>query len=129
MGVLAMLICLFATACSPGTGSTEGSDAVDDALVTYERLWPDGYTEREVIGNDGRVSMWHGESLERLTLSPEDMGRISDALDGDIPIGSPEDSPERTLTLADGAVIKYPRPESGSITELMDRLMDTHSLG
>jgi len=103
--------------------------AMTDALVRYERVWPDGLTEVEAITTDGKVFMTHGASLERFTLDADDVERIREALEADIPTGSAEDQPKRTLILADGTVIEAPRPDPGTITDLLDRLMSTHQLG
>ncbi len=128
LSILAGLVVSLAGACSLG-GATGGADPDVDALVTYERVWRDGYTERQVVDVDGRVTMWHGDRFERLTLSEEDIDLIAESLEGDMPTGSPDDSPARTLILDDGTVIDHPRPAPGSITELMDQLMDTHTSG
>ena len=45
-----------------------GGDDEGGPLVAYERVWPDGFAETTEIFEDGRVSMFHGESLERFTL-------------------------------------------------------------
>lgn len=98
-------------------------------LLTYEREWPDGTVESETVYDNGHVEMRHGDRLERMTIGPTDVERIEDALTRPIATGSPEDSPVRTLTLADGTVVVAPRPNAGSLTELLERLLDTHSLG
>ena len=122
--VMVMLI----AACSSGAAD-EASTDVDGVLVEYTRVWPDGLTEREVVASDGGIMMWHGDHLERFTLPAGDIDLIREALAAEIPVGSPDDSPARTLILEDGSVIAAPRPEPGSVTELLERLMETHSLG
>jgi hypothetical protein len=72
--------------------------------------------------------MRHGDVLERLSIRPTDVARIQEALQGPIPTGSPDDSPQRTLTLADGTVIAAPRPDAGTLTQLLAELLDTHAL-
>lgn len=114
-------------ACSVG-GTSDSPDGSGDALVTYVRVWEDGFTEEQSVAPDGRVLMKHGDTLERFTLPSEDVEAIRVALEGDIPTGTADDRPQRTLILADGTVIEAPRPEPGTITELMDQLMDRHSL-
>jgi hypothetical protein len=95
--------------------------------VSYRRAWPDGYVERQTIWTDGRIEMHHGDSVERFSIRQVDLERVTSALGEAIPIGSPEDSPVRELTLADGSVINAPRPDPGTVTELLDRLIETHS--
>ena len=125
--MVGILVSVLVVACSAG----EGGDAVDTdgALVRYVRVWDDGFTEEQTIEPDGRVLMQHGDTLERLTLEPDELDSIREALEREIPTGTPDDRPQRTLILADGTVIDAPRPEPGTITQLMDQLMDSHSLG
>ena len=104
-----------------------GSDETG-TLVSYERVWPDGFTETTEVFEDGRVSMLHGESLERFTLSEGDIDRLRTALALPVTAGSEGDSPIRTLTLTDGEVIDLPRADPDGIVELLDRLTSTHTL-
>jgi hypothetical protein len=122
--VVALLVLLLVAA---GASACGGSAPGGEVLVTYERTWPDGYVDRETIWVDGRIEMHHGDHLERFRLADVDMDRLMAALAQPIPTGTPADSPVRVLTLADGSVVTAPRPEAGSITELLDRLMETHA--
>jgi len=123
---LALMIAglLILVACGGGSG---GGDA-GAKLLHYQRVWPDGRIEQQTIYGDGRIEMKHGEVLERLTISPENLARIRTALEAAIPVGSPDDSPTRTLTLADDSVIQAPRPDPGTVTELLEQLLDTHTV-
>jgi hypothetical protein len=121
-GLLGLLAVLLLAACS----STAGGGG--SRLLHYQRVWPNGNVEQQTIYRDGKAEMKHGDVLERLTLDSADVKRLEDALAGPIPTGSPDDSPVRTLTLADGTVIAAPRPDPGTVTELLERLLDTHSL-
>jgi hypothetical protein len=124
---VAALLSVLIVACTSGE-SADPFGSFGETLVRYVRVWPDGLTEEQAIASDGRVLMKHGDRLERLTLAAEDVDRLREALEATIPIGSADDQPQRTLILADGTVIDAPRPAPGTITELMDRLMDTHRL-
>jgi hypothetical protein len=97
-------------------------------LVRYERVWPDGRVEEQTIDTSGKVLMKHGDVLERITLSADDLATIEAALEAPIPTGTPEDSPQRTIELADGATVEAPRPDEGTVTELLESLMNTHQL-
>jgi hypothetical protein len=110
-----------------GCGAAAGEDD-QGWFVRYERVWADGLRERETIWPDGRLLMKHGDYLERLTLTAADVDRLQTALEDDIAVGSPDDSPKRTITLGDGTVIAAARPEPGTITDLLDRLLDRHTL-
>lgn len=126
VGLLLVLVALALAGCASGSGGGSGGGA---KLLHYQRVWPDGNTEQQTIYTDGRIEMKHGETLERLTLSAADLARVADALKQPIPTGSPDDSPKRTLELADGSVIEAPRPEPGTVTELLENLLNTHTLG
>ena len=117
-----VLLALLLAACSPD------ASGLGPTLVRYERVWPDGKVEEQTIDTSGKVLMKHGDVLERLTLDADDLALIEAALEQPIPTGSPDDSPKRTLELGDGRVIEAPRPEPGTATELLEQLMDTHSL-
>lgn len=120
---IVLLAGLVVVACS----ASPGSDGLK--LLSYQRQWPDGKIEQLTILTNGHVEMKHGDYLERITIGAADVSRLQDALAMPIPTGSPDDSPKRTLTLADGTVISAPRPEAGTVTALLERLLDTHTLG
>jgi hypothetical protein len=124
IGALIVLLVLLAGCTSSGGASSSGGGQ----LLEYQRVWPDGMTERTIVFDDGRVQMQHGDVLERLTLSAPDLDRLRAALAQPIPTGSPEDSPRRTLTLANGTVIQSPRPDGDNLTALLDNLTSTHRL-
>jgi hypothetical protein len=122
VGVLALVVLgMSIAACSPGTG-------LGPTLVHYERVWPDGRVEEQTIDTSGKVLMKHGDVLERLTLSADDVALLEAALGEPIPTGSPDDSPVRTIELADGTTIEAPRPDDGTVTLLLENLMNTHKL-
>jgi hypothetical protein len=121
--VLAIIAILLVAGCS-ASGGGDGP-----RLLSYQRQWPDGKIEQETIYTNGHIEMKHGDYLERISIGASDVSRLKDALAKPIPTGSPDDSPKRTLTLPDGTVIGAPRPDPGSVTELLERLLDTHTLG
>jgi hypothetical protein len=125
--VASALLVLVVAACG-STGPAATGDGGPSRLLTYERVWPDGNTESVVIWTNGRSEMRHGDFLERLTLTPEQITTLETALAAEIPLDAPDASPRRTLTLRDGTVLAQPRPEPGSVTQLLDVYMDTHSL-
>lgn len=117
--LLVALLALFLVACG-------GSQA--QTVVTYQRAWPDGFHEELTLLDDGRVTMRHGDALERLTIGASDVQRIRDALSAGVPDGESDDGVVRTVVMANGTVHTPVQVVSGTVTELLELLMRTHSL-
>ena len=83
--VLLLLLPLVLAACG-----SHGGDDDPGWFVRYERVWADGLTERETLWPDGRVLMRHGEYLERITMSKDDMATIQAALASPPAVGTAE---------------------------------------
>jgi hypothetical protein len=107
-------------------GCSSGGPAA--TVVRYERDWPDGYHEELTITDDGHVTMRHGDTLERLTLTAAQVKVIRDALAAGIPSGDQGDSLVRTVVLPNGSSQTPVRPVPGSSVALLESLMTTHSL-
>ncbi len=120
-GLLALLVVLVVGACGGGGQAT--------TLVTYQRAWPDGFHEEVTVLEDGRVTMRHGDVLERLTITADQVGMLRDALAAGLPMGDQGDTVVRTVTLGNGTTHSPVRVEPGSAVELLEVLMTTHSLG
>jgi hypothetical protein len=103
-----------------------GSQAA--TLVTYQRTWPDGFHEELTLSDDGRITMHHGDALERLTIAAADVQRIRDALAAGVPDGASADGLVRTVILANGTTHSPVRVEPGSATGLLEQILTTHSL-
>ena len=116
----AVLLALVVVACGGGQAST---------VVTYQRDWPDGFHEEATVLEDGKVTMRHGETLERLTLTADQVRMLRDALAAGLPMGDQGDSVVRTVILGDGSVHSPVKVEPGSSVEVLEILMTTHSLG
>jgi hypothetical protein len=97
-------------------------------LVRYERDWPDGFHDELAITDDGHMTMKHGETLERLTLTAAQVDQVRAALAAGLPIGDQGDSLVRTVILANGSSHTPVRPDPGSAVALLELLMTTHSL-
>jgi len=104
-----------------------GSSAAK-TVVTYDRDWPDGYHEELTLTDDGRVTMHHGDTLERLTISAADVQRIRDGLAAGITEGDQGDTLVRTIVLANGTTHSPVKVVPGSVVELLELLLTTHSL-
>ncbi len=105
-----------------------GSGGSAATVVRYERDWPDGYHEELTITDDGHVTMNHGDVLERLTLTSDQLQTVKGALAAGVPTGDQGDSIVRTVILANGTSQTPVKPVPGSAVELLELLMTTHSL-
>jgi hypothetical protein len=124
--VLVTLGALAVGACTGGGGAQPTLDP-GRQLLAYERAHEGGHVESMTLTADGKVQMRHGEHLERFTIDAAAVGRIVEALAKPIPTDAPDALPRRTLSLPD-RTIAAPRPEPGTVTELLERLLDTHRL-
>ncbi|MFN8520433.1 MAG: hypothetical protein U0667_13785 [Chloroflexota bacterium] len=115
-----VLLAVLLAACGGGQAAT---------LVTYGRDWPDGFHEELTVQDDGKVTMRHGDTLERLTLTQDQLQLLRDALAGGIAMGDQGDSLVRTVTLATGTTHSPVLVEPGSAVEMLETLMTTHTLG
>jgi hypothetical protein len=121
VGVLAaLLLALVVVGCGGSQAST---------LVTYQRAWPDGFQEELTVLSDGKVTMRHGGTLERLTITADQVRMLRDGLERGLPAGDQGDSVVRTVILGDGTSHSPVRIEPGSAVEMLEVLMTTHSLG
>jgi hypothetical protein len=107
-----------------GCGASQAS-----TLVTYQRDWPDGFHEELSVLDDGKVTMRHGDTLERLTLTADQVRTLRDALAAGLPMGDQGDSLVRTVILGNGTSHSPLKVEPGSSVEMLEILMTTHSLG
>lgn len=120
LGLLAVVLLLTLAGCG-------GSQA--PTLVTYQREWPDGFHEELTLQGDGKLTMRHGDTLERLTLTADQVQQVRDALGAGLAMGDQGDSLVRTVILPDGSVHTPVRPEAGSVVEMLEVLLTTHTLG
>ncbi len=121
VGVLvALVLASLIVACGGRQAST---------VVTYQREWPDGFHEELTVLDDGKVTMRHGDDLERLTLTTDQVRMLRDSLAGGLSMGDQGDSLVRTVVLGNGSVHSPVKAEPGSPVEMLEILMTTHSLG
>ena len=115
-----LLLAMSVVACGGSQAST---------LVTYQRAWPDGFHEELTVLDDGKVTMRHGDTLERLTLTADQVGMLRDSLAAGLPTGDQGDAVVRTVILGNGTSHSPLKVEPGSSVEMLEILMTTHSLG
>jgi hypothetical protein len=109
-------------ACS-STAEPSGTPA-----YTVTRSWSNGMEEQGLIYPDGRIVMTHGAYTERVTLPADQMAELAAAAALEIPAGTNSDDPIIGVTIGDGPVVRPAGLQQDSLPELLNRLLDSHTL-
>jgi hypothetical protein len=96
-------------------------------FATFMREWPDGRVETLEAREDGRVQMDHFGTIDRTTLSPEDVARLRASLANISPAADPDALPRLTLTPTGGAAVVVD-PVPGTAGEYFLSLLERHEL-
>ena len=124
--IVVLLLTLVAVAslaaCSTATEPT-GTPA-----YTITRSWSNGMEEKAVIYADGRTIMTHVEYSEKVTLPADQMAALAAAATLEIPAGANSDDPIIGVTIGDAAPIRPAGLTKDSLPELLNRLLDSHTL-
>ena len=110
-----------------------GACAADPApsaglLYTATRSWSDGREERVEVYADGRTIMTHGDYEERITLPSDQMAELAAAATTPADAGSNGDDPILGVTIGSTAEVRPAAITPGSIAELLNKLLDSHTL-
>jgi hypothetical protein len=95
---------------------------------TVTRSWSNGMEEQGLIYPDGRIVMTHGAYTERVTLPADQMAELAAAAALEIPAGTNSDDPIIGVTIGDGPVVRPAGLQQDSLPELLNRLLDSHTL-
>jgi hypothetical protein len=95
---------------------------------TVTRSWSNGMEEQGLIYPDGRIVMTHGEYTERVTLPADQMAELAAAAALEIPAGTNSDDPIIGVAIGDGPVVRPAGLQQDSLPELLNRLLDSHTL-
>ena len=95
---------------------------------TVTRSWSNGMEEKAVVYADGRTIMTHGEYTERITLPADQMAVLAAAAALEIPVGANSDDPIIGVAIGAGAPIRPAGLTKDSLPELLNRLLDSHTL-
>ena len=95
---------------------------------TVIRSWSNGMEEKAVVYADGRTVMTHEEHSERVTLPADQMAALAAAAALEIPAGANSDDPIISITIGAGAPIRPAGLTKDSLPELLNRLLDSHTL-
>ena len=121
-----LLLTLIAVA-SLGACST-AAEPTGTPAYTVTRSWSNGMEEKAVVYADGRTIMTHGEYTERVTLPADQMAALAAAAVREIPIGANSDDPILGVTVGAGETVRPAGLELDSLPELLNRLLDSHTL-
>ena len=118
-GIAALVI---AAACG---ASTEPSGSL---LYSATRSWSNGMEERVEVFSDGKTIMTHGDYDERVTLPSDQMSDLAAAAALPVDAGSNSDDPILGVTIGSSAAVRPAALTPGSIAELLNKLLDSHTL-
>jgi hypothetical protein len=124
---LAALLLALMTAASLGACSA-AAEPTGTPAYTVTRSWSNGMEEKAVVYADGRTIMTHGEYTERVTLPADQMAALAAAAVREIPIGANSDDPILGVTVGAGETVRPAGLELDSLPELLNRLLDSHTL-
>ena len=97
-------------------------------LYTATRSWSNGYEERVEVYADGRTIMTHGDFEERITVPSDQMAELAAAATTPADAGSNSDDPILGVVVGSTAEVRPAALTPGSIAELLNRLLDSHTL-
>ena len=97
-------------------------------LYTATRSWSNGMEERVEVYADGRTIMTHGDYEERITLPSDQMAELESAATTPVDVGSNSDDPILGVTVGSEAEIRPAALTPNSIAELLNKLLDSHTL-
>ena len=121
------LLVAIAVATSLGACSSAAEPSGTPAY-TVTRSWSNGYEESALVYADGRIIMTHGLYIERITLPADQMATLAAAAAREIPVGANGDDPILGVTVGAGETVRPAGLELDSLPELLNRLLDSHTL-
>ncbi|NBP83418.1 hypothetical protein EBU60_06115 [bacterium] len=124
---LAVLLLILVAATSLGACSA-AAEPTGTPAYTVTRSWSNGYEESALVYADGRSLMTHGQYKERITLPADQMAMLAAAAALEIPVGANSDDPILGVAIGAGAPIRPAGLTKDSLPELMNRLLDSHTL-
>jgi len=113
---------LFAGACA---ATPEPSAS---ALYIGTRSWSNGMEERVQVFADGKLIMGHGDHEERVVIPADQLAELAAAAAVPIAAGSTSDDPIIGVTVGSAAPVRPAASTPGSLAELLNTLLDSHTL-
>ena len=124
---LSVLLLTLVTAASL-VACSSAAEPTGTPAYTITRSWSNGMEEQGLIYPDGRIVMTHGAYTERVTLPADQMAELAAAAALEIPAGTNSDDPIIGVTIGDGPVARPAGLQQDSLPELLNRLLDSHTL-
>jgi len=124
---LTVLLLTLVTAASL-VACSSAAEPTGTPAYTVTRSWSNGMEEQGLIYPDGRIVMTHGAYTERVTLPADQMAELAAAAALEIPAGTNSDDPIIGVTIGDGPVVRPAGLQQDSLPELLNRLLDSHTL-
>jgi hypothetical protein len=109
-------------------GCTSAPEPSASLLYTATRSWSNGIEERVDVYADGKTIMIHGDYEERVTLPTDQMAELAAAASAPAEPGSNSDDPMLGVTLSGSTEVRPAALTPGSIAELLNKLLDSHTL-
>jgi hypothetical protein len=123
-----LLVAAFTVCAAFAAGCSAPAASLGPARYVVTRSWSTGYNEDAAIYADGRVVMHHGVNEERITLPIEQVHELDTAAASPIEPGSNDDDPIIGVTVGSAATVRPARLRPGSLAELLNRILDSHTL-
>ena len=124
---LAVLLLVLVAATSL-VACSSAAEPTGTPAYTITRSWSNGMEEQGLIYPDGRIVMTHGAYTERVTLPADQMAELAAAAALEIPAGTNSDDPIVGVTVGDGTAVRPAGLTTDSLPELLNRLLDSHTL-
>jgi len=113
---------LFAGACA---ATPEPSASI---LYVGTRSWSNGMEESVKVLADGKLIMGHGDHEERVVIPADQMAELAAAAALPVAAGSDSDDPIIGVTIGSSTEVRPAALTPGSIAELLNKLLDSHTL-
>lgn len=119
---LGLLLAVVAGACG------EEVKPVGRVTYTITRTWSNGMVEKGEVYGSGALVMTHGDYTEKLQLPKDQMAELAAAAALGVAAGSNGDDPIIGITISGGDEVKPASLQEGSIADLLNTLLDSHTL-
>ena len=127
MKPLAVLLLSLVAATSLAACSS-AAEPTGTPAYTVTRSWSNGMEEKASVFADGRVIVEHGDHTERVTLPADQMAELAAAAALEIPAGTNSDDPIIGVIIGNGTPIRPAGLTKDALPELLNRLLDSHTL-